>query len=80
MQYQRGDGADQKKSTTTDTIDVRQDDACCHQEDDILDGGGVEGGVSGKASHAEHCCNRRAQVSRYSVQSVLLESFNNGLP
>jgi len=57
MQYQGGDGTDQKKRTTADAIDVRQDDACCHQEDDILDGRRVKSGVSGEASHAEHVDN-----------------------
>jgi hypothetical protein len=77
MQDQRGDGADQKKRAATDAVDVRQDDACCHQEDDVLDGGGVERGVSGKAGHAEHCYNTSQQIF---YRRWFLVSPGDGLP
>ena len=37
---------DQKQCSTSDTIDERQNATCGHQEDDVLDRGGVEVGVS----------------------------------
>ena len=55
MQYQRADSTDQKKRTTTNAIDVGQDDACCHQEDDVLDRGGVEVGVSSLFPSSQLC-------------------------
>ena len=41
-----GHSTDQKQRSTSDTIDERQNAACGHQEDDVLDRGGVEVGVS----------------------------------
>ena len=47
-------GTDQEQRSTPDLVDERQDAARGHQEDDILDRGGVEVGVSSLFPSSQH--------------------------
>jgi hypothetical protein len=42
-----------EKRSATETIDEGKDETGCDKEDDILDDGGCEGGVSSHSSHVE---------------------------
>ena len=55
MKNHAGHGTDQQQCSTPDAIDERQDAACGHQEDDVLDRGGVEVGVSSLFPSSQLC-------------------------
>jgi hypothetical protein len=55
---------DQKQCSTSDTIDERQNATCGHQEDDVLDCGGVEVGVSSLYPSSQLCLSSHIGMLR----------------